>query len=168
MKTNISALMSLISEEERNLNNLIRNAKGHLFNTTIEELNGRTNIIEDYKSDLDEELENIERTYTKLSKLKSVLHEKNNTLTLKDGRTIVCAISDNTYLRKIKEFYEGMITYRSTKSRVTEVNNSYFESHTLNFDVKEIKTKLEAIDSQIRETDFEISKLNSIEFDIEL
>ena len=55
---------------------------------------------------------------------------------------------------------------KNTKKRVTEVNNSYFESKTLNFDQSKLKKRLEEIDSEIQKTDFEISKLNSIEFNI--
>ena len=69
-------------------------------------------------------------------------------------------------LRKLKTIYEQLLTLKNSKRRVTEVNNSYFECRTLNFDAKKIKEKLEKISDEIQETDFEISKLNSIEFDI--
>ena len=61
-----------------------------------------------------------------------------------------------------------MLTFRNIKRRVTEVNNSYFECKTVNFDIDEIKNELMVIESKIQNTDFEISKLNSIEFDIDI
>ena len=68
----------------------------------------------------------------------------------------------------MKTTFEGIINYRNVKKRVTEVNNSYFECKTLNFDVNKIKDELNVIDSKIQQTDFEISKLNSIEFEIDI
>lgn len=46
MKTNISTLMNLISEKERNLNNKTFIIKNLAINTSVEELDGRVNIIE--------------------------------------------------------------------------------------------------------------------------
>ena len=61
-----------------------------------------------------------------------------------------------------------MLTFRNIKRRVTEVNNSYFECKTVNFDIDEVKNELMVIESKIQNTDFEISKLNSIEFEIDI
>lgn len=52
--------------------------------------------------------------------------------------------------------------------RVTEVNNSYFQIQEINYNQEEIKSQIQQLDLKIRNTDFEISKLNSIEFDIDL
>ena len=108
----------------------------------------------------------IEKISKELSRLKAILYEKNNEFKLSDGRTIQQAIVDNTNLRKLKTTYENLLLLKNTKKRVTEVNNSYFESKTLNFDQSKLKKRLEEIDSEIQKTDFEISKLNSIEFNI--
>lgn len=104
----------------------------------------------------------------RISKLKSILYEKNNNFKLSDGRTIQTAIVDNANLRKMKLTYENMLTFRNIKRRVTEVNNSYFECKTVNFDIDEVKNELMVIESKIQNTDFEISKLNSIEFEIDI
>ena len=166
MKTNISALMNLISEEERNLSNIMYSIDEYAINTTVEELDGKINIIEDNKETFDLYLEEIEKGVKELSKLKTILYEKNNQFKLSDGRSIQQAIVDNTNLRKLKSTYENFLVLKQSKKRVTEVNNSYFESKTLNFKSKEIKKRLQEIDNQIQNTDFEISKLNSIEFEI--
>ena len=49
MKTNISSLMNLISEEERNFTNKNYNVRKYAINTSVEELNGRITIIKDNK-----------------------------------------------------------------------------------------------------------------------
>lgn len=157
--------MSKINEEESNLNTLMTNIKEHLYSTSIKELDGSETVLENYKQDLDEELKSLETSYQFLTKLKKFQFIKNNSLKLSDGRTIQQAISDNNYLRKLKNFYNSIVNNRSTKQRITEVNNSYFECRNLNYDVKEIRNKIEKITQEIETTEFEISKLNSIEFD---
>lgn len=166
MKTNISTLMSLISEEERILNNKCYTIKGYAINTSVEELDGRVNVIEDNKEEFDLDLKEIERSTKELSRLKAVLYEKNNQFKLSDGRSIQQAIVDNTNLRKLKTAYEQLLSLKNSKKRVTEVNNSYFECKTINFDSKQLRERLEKIDNEIQKTDFEISKLNSVEFEI--
>ena len=157
--------MSKINEEESNLNTLMTNIKEHLYSTSIKELDGSETVLENYKQDLDEKLKSLETSYQLLTKLKKFQFIKNNSLKLNDGRTIQQAISDNNYLRKLKNFYNSIVNNRSTKQRITEVNNSYFECRNLNYDVKEIRNKIEKITQEIETTEFEISKLNSIEFD---
>ncbi len=165
MKLNLTTLMNKINEEESNLNTLMSNIKEHLYSTSIKELDGSETVLENYKQDLNEELNSLETSYQLLTKLKKFQFIKNNSLKLNDGRTIQQAISDNNYLRKLKNFYNSIVNNRSTKQRITEVNNSYFECRNLNYDVKEIKNKIEKITQEIETTEFEISKLNSIEFD---
>lgn len=166
MKTNISSLMSLIAEQEKKLNNVCFTISEYAVNTTTEELDGRVNTIENNKEIFDLNFQEIENSAKRLSKLKSVLYEKNNMFKLTDGRTIQEAIVDNANLRRVKTAYEELLNLKNTKKRVTEVKNSYFECKTLNFNIKDLKNKIKLIDEQIQKTDFEISKLNSIEFDI--
>ena len=166
MKTNISSLMNLISELEKNLSSKIYSIEDYALNISIEELDGKVNLVEDNKEIFNLNLEEIEKASKELSRLKAILYEKNNEFKLSDGRTIQQAIVDNTNLRKLKTTYENLLLLKNTKKRVTEVNNSYFESKTLNFDQNKLKKRLEEIDSEIQKTDFEISKLNSVEFSI--
>jgi len=166
MKTNITALMNLISEVERNLNNLSYSIRDYAINTTVEELDGRVNVIEDNKESFDIAKEELEKNSKELSRLKALLYEKNNEFKLSDGRSIQQAIVDNTNLRRLKSSYEQLLLCKNSKKRVTEVNNSYFECKTINFDSKKLKEKLEEMENEIQNTDFEISKLNSIEFDL--
>ena len=164
MKINLSSLMCLIDENERQYSSLFFALKKHVLNTSIQELNGTTNIVEDNKKDFQEELAEVER----LSKLKNILYEKNNSFKLSDGRTIQSAIVENSNLRKLKDNLQTLLNYRNLKQRVTEVNNSYFQIQEINYNQEEIKSQIQQLDLKIRNTDFEISKLNSIEFDIDL
>ena len=166
MKTNISALMNLISEEERNLSKRSYTINEYAISISIEELDGKTNVIEDNKEAFDLDFKELETSVNKLSKLKRILYEKNNQFKLNDGRSIQQAIVDNTNLRKLKSTYEQLLLLKNSKKRITEVNNSYFECRTVNFDTKKLRERLEEIDKEIQKTDFEISKLNSVEFEI--
>lgn len=166
MKINISSLMGLISEEERCLNSKIYSIKDYAINVTVEELDGKVNLIEDNKEVFDLNLEEIERSSKELSRLKTILYNKNNEFKLSDGRNIQQAIVDNTNLRKLKSMYEELLLLKNSKKRVTEVNNSYFECKNINYNANQLRKRLDEIDNEIQKTDFEISKLNSIEFDI--
>lgn len=166
MKTNIQALMNKIAEEEKNLLDIATSMKSHTINTTIEELDGRKNITEDYKEEFEEELKQVEEKIQSIILLKKTLHQKNNEFTLSDGRTIQEAIVENTYLRKLKQIYEGFMTYKSKTTRVSEYHDAYFECRETNFDRKKMKKIIKELDKQIGDTDFEITKCNSFEFKI--
>ena len=153
MKINLSSLMCLIDENEKQYSSLFFALKKYVLNTSIQELNGTTNVVEDNKKDFEEELTEVKRLSSEISKLKGVLYEKNNFFKLSDGRTIQTAIVENSNLRR---------------QRVTEVNNSYFQIQEINYNQEEIKSQIQQLDEKIRNTDFEISKLNSIEFEINL
>ena len=168
MKINLSSLMCLIDENERQYSSLFFALKKHVLNTSIQELNGTTNIVEDNKKDFQEELAEVERLSKEITKLKSILYEKNNSFKLSDGRTIQSAIVENSNLRKLKDNLQTLLNYRNLKQRVTEVNNSYFQIQEINYNQEEIKSQIQQLDLKIHNTDFEISKLNSIEFEIDL
>ncbi len=88
---------------------------------------------------------------------------------LSDGRTIQSAIVENSNLRKLKDNLQTLLNYRNLKQRVTEVNNSYFQIQEINYNQEEIKSQIQRLDLKNSVTlIFEISKLNSIEFDIDL
>ena len=168
MKINLSTLMCLIDENERKYSSLLYALKKHVLNTSIQELNGTTNIVEDNKKDFNEELSEVNKLANDISKLKSILYEKNNSFKLSDNRTIQTAIVENSNLRKLKDNLQSLLNYRNLKQRVTEVNNSYFQIQEINYNQEEIKSQIQQLDKKIRETDFEISKLNSIEFEINI
>ena len=168
MRINISGLMNLIADEERKFHNLSISLSSNVYSSSIQELNGTVNVIEEYKEEFSNTLEELIATVNKITKLKTILYEKNNIFKLSDGRTIQEAITENNYLRRVKFIYDNILTYRDITKRVTEVNNSYFEVKKVNFNVDNIKRKQEEINKIIQDTDFEISKLNSIEFEIDI
>lgn len=168
MKTNLSNLMNIVVEEERKFASYSYSLKEYVYNTSTQELDGTINIIEDYKNDFEKDFEDYKKTQEKITKIKSIIYQKNNTFKLPDGRTIQEALVDNTNLRKMKSLYNYLITQKNVKKRVTEVNNSYFECKTINFDIDKIREEYEILEKKIQDTDFEISKLNSIEFEVEL
>lgn len=168
MKTNLSNLMNIVVEEERKFSSYSYSLKEYVYNTSTQELDGTINIIEDYKDDFEKDFEDYKNTQERITKIKSIIYQKNNTFKLPDGRTIQEALVDNINLRKMKNLYNYLITQKNVKKRVTEVNNSYFECKTINFDIDKIREEYEILEKKIQDTDFEISKLNSIEFEIEL
>ena len=168
MITNLANLMSIVSEEEKKFSNYGYSLRNYAYNTSIQELDGKINITEDYKKDFEKYYEELNKTQEKIIKAKTVIYEKNNLFKLSDGRTIQEAIVENTMLRKMKTYYESLLEKRNSKRRITEVNNSYFECKTLNYDVEKIQKQFDEIEKKIQKTDFEISKLNSKEFEVDI
>ena len=168
MKINISGLMTIIADEERKFNNLANSLRTNIYNTSIQELNGTINVIEDYKDEFTKNMISYKESLTKITRLKSILYEKNNSFKLSDGRTIQEAIIENTNLRKMKGTYDYILSFKNTKRRVTEVNNSYFENKTVNYDIESLKKEMEILENKIQKTDIEIFKLNSIEFEVQM
>ena len=168
MKINLSSLMSLIDEDEKLYSSLFYNLKDYVYNTSIKELNGTINLIEDNKDDFSNVVSEIKRLLSEISKLKNILYEKNNSLKLTDGRTIQSAIVENCNLRKLKNNLQSLLNSRNSMKRVTEVNNSYFLIQEINYNQNEINLEIQKLEEKIRNTDFEISKLNSVEFEINL
>ena len=168
MKTNLANLMQIVSEEEKKFSNYGYNLRSYAYNTSIQELDGKVNVTEDYKHDFEKVYEELKKSQERIIKIKTAIYEKNNQFKLTDGRTIQQAIVENTMLRKIKNYYETLLEKRNSKKRVAEVNNSYFECKTLNYDIEKIKAEYEEIEAKIQRTNFEISKLNSCEFDVDI
>ena len=168
MKTNISGIMLMISDYTSRSSILERYIKNHVYNTSIQELSGNVTVMEDYKNDFIEELKEYQDCLEKITKLKGILYQKNTEFKLSDGITIQEAIVKNANDRKLKAMYDYLVSFRNSKTRMTEVNNSYFECKDINYDTDKIKKEIDRLEKEIQNIDFEISKLNSIEFEIEL
>ena len=168
MRTNIANLMTILAEEERKFTSLGYELKEVVYSVSTQELDGTVNVIEDYKDTFIKDFEEYKKAQKRITKIKSIIHQKNNTFKLPDERTIQEAIIDNANLRKMKTLYNYLKESRNSKKRVTEVNNSYFECKTVNFDSEKIEQEYEELEEKIQNTDFEISKLNSIEFDVDI
>lgn len=168
MKTNISNLMNLAAEYERNLNTLSRALLQNIHTVTIKELDDKENIINDSKNDFQEEYAEYMELSHKIASIKKSIYLKNNELKLPDGISIQDALVEVSLLRKKQNLLNQILTYKNTTQRITEVNNSYFECRKVNFDAQELKIELNKISEKIQTIEFEISKLNSLEFEIEL
>ncbi len=68
----------------------------------------------------------------------------------------------------MKAVYLHLLSQKNSKRRITEVNNSYFECKEVNFDPEKLKEEYQLLEKKIQDTDFEISKLNSIEFEMDI
>ena len=53
MKINLSSLMCLIDEKEKKYSSMFFSMKKHVFNTSVQELSGVVNVIEDNKKDFE-------------------------------------------------------------------------------------------------------------------
>ena len=166
MKINISGLMNLISDYDKQLDRLWNFLRSKVYSMSIQELNGTVNVITNAYDEYQDVLDEYKDKLDKVTQLKTILYEKNNTFKLSDGRTIQTAIIDNSNLRKLKITYEELLDYNDYKKRITEVNNSYFECNKLNYNKEKIKDELNTLNDKIQKTDFEISLLNSQEFNI--
>lgn len=165
MKTNISSLMIMLSNKESELASAKSDILDYAVNTSIQELDGTVNVTEDYKEDFDEAYAKVDNLVKEITKIKATINAKNNEFKLSDGRSIQEAIAENGVLRKVRTTYKSLLTRKASKRRETEVNNSYFECRILNFNSKELKEKIEELDKKIENTDFEIARLNSVEFE---
>lgn len=166
MKTNITDLMNQISTEEKKLTELSNYLSSSVYSETTEELNGRKNVISDIKEEYQNKLKEYSSLSSKISKMKCTLYNKNNMFKLSDGRTIQEALTENSILRNELSLYSNIILFSNKKTRITEVNNSYFLCCEINYNKKDLEKKIKQIEEKIQKTDFEISKLNSVEFDI--
>lgn len=168
MKTNIANLINMVAEDERKLNVLSRGVINHIYTVTAKELDGKENVIEDYKEDFESDYSQYNELLKRIEKMKKIIYLKNNELKLPDGSSIQDALVEVGLLRKKFNLLNQLCEHKSSNRRITEVNNSYFECRTLNFDAKKLKEELNEIENKIQSIEFEISKLNSIEFDIEI
>lgn len=168
MKTNLTNLMSIVSEHERNLHMLDSKLRSHICTTTIEELDGRKTIIEDYREDFKNEFIEYNELFEKIQIAKQIISKKNNELRLPNGGTIADALITINLLRKKMFLLEGFLQEKSSKRRITEVNNSYFEAREINFDASAMKEVYDKIQEEIQSLEFEISKLNSKEFEVDM
>ena len=166
MKTNLSNLMNLVSEYERNLSIIDANLRSHVYTTTIEELDGKKNITEDFREDFKNEFIEYNNLFEKIQIAKQTIASKNNEYKLSDGSTIADALITISLLRKKLRLVESFLNEKNSKHRITEVNNSYFESREINFDSSAMKELYNKLQGEIQHLEFEISKLNSKEFEV--
>lgn len=168
MKTNMTDLMSRISQMQRDFDDLEFKIRTNSTNTKIIELNGNEQTIE--KS---EDFEKNYNEYLRLSeiipKLKGILYKRNNTLMLPAPEiTIQEALAKIQTLRTLLATIKTLASKKPYKRRTTENTNSYFTSVELAYDKEAMQELEKELIEQIQALEFAINKLNSEEFEIDL
>lgn len=165
MMTNLVDLRSKISMLEREYSDLYYQLKLNCMNKKAIELDGHEQVLKDYLY-FDDDFEKLENMAVKIVQLKGILFEKNNSLKLSNGDTIQKAIVDVQNKRKMLELVNTLAKKEPSKTRVSETNNSYFETEELAFDKTRMIEEKEALIKQIQKIELEISQLNSEMFEI--
>ena len=168
MKTNMTDLMSRISQMQSDFDDLELKIRTNSTNTKIIELNGNEQTIE--KS---EDFEKNYNEYLRLSKiipkLKGILYKRNNTLILPVFEiTIQEALAKIQTLRALLATIKALASKKPYKRRTTENTNSYFTSIELAYDKEAMQELEKDLIEQIQSLEFGINKLNSEEFEIDL
>ena len=168
MKTNMTDLMSRISQMQSDFDDLELKIRTNSTNTKIIELNGNEQVIE--KS---EDFEKNYNEYLRLSKiipkLKGILYKRNNTLILPVSEiTIQEALAKIQTLRALLATIKALASKKPYKRRTTENTNSYFTSIELAYDKEAMQELEKDLIEQIQSLEFGINKLNSEEFEIDL
>lgn len=168
MVTNLIKLMSLIKEQEKDFQEKCVLLTIYSKNKTAIEVNSPSHkeSLEFNSADFQETLDEISRLEEEIIKNKSILFERNNSLKLPNGKTIQSAINVISIKKTLLKNLEYIKDIKITKERITEVNNSYYIQTEPSFDTFSINNKIEQLKQEIIDTEFEISKLNSIEFEI--
>ena len=73
MVTNLASLMSIVSEEEKKFSNYGFNLRSYAYNTSIQELDGRENLTENYKKDFEKYYDELNKAQEKIIKIKKVI-----------------------------------------------------------------------------------------------
>lgn len=167
MKTNLVDLMSRISQLEREYNELSLELRSHCMNIKVIELNGSEQVLEEYPDFIEKFKKYMELSDT-ISKLKGILYEKNNSLTLSTGMTIQQALVFIQNNRNNLELIKILAKKNPVKYRTTETNNSYFTAKELAYDKRYMEQTEQELKTIIQRTELEISQLNSQMFEIEI
>ena len=159
MKTNMTDLMSRISQMQSDFDDLELKIRTNSTNTKIIELNGNEQVIEE-----SEDFEKNYNEYLRLSKiipkLKGVLYKRNNTLMLPVLRiTIQEALAKIQTLRALLTTIKALASKKPYKRRTTENTNSYFTSIELAYDKEAMQELEKDLIEQIQSLEFGINKL---------
>lgn len=166
MKTNLTNIMSEVKKYQDELSEIEYYLKGNNVIKSTIELNGNEMTLEKVE-DFDEKMERADYLVNRIAYLKSVIAEKNSNEILSNDLSIAGNLDLLAKLRIRVETYQRLLSIKETKKRITEVNNSYYLHSIPVFDKKEIAEKKKETEDIIQSIELEISKVNSIEFEIE-
>ena len=166
MKTNLVDLMSRVSQLESEYSDMAYTLMCHSMNIRIIELDGNSQILEEYPNFKDD-FEEFCELGDEITRLKGIIFEKNNSLTLRNGDTIQKTLIDIKNKRKQLELVKKLAKQTPSKRRTSETNNSYFTSKELAYDKDKMEGLQENLTTEILNHELEISQLNSIMFEID-
>lgn len=166
MKTNLTNIMSEVKKYQDELSEIEYYLKGNNVIKSTIELNGNEMTLEKVE-DFDEKMERADYLVNRIAYLKSVIAEKNSKEILSNDLSIAGNLDLLAKLRIRVETYQRLLSIKETKKRITEVNNSYYLHSLPVFDKKKIEEKKKETEDIIQSIELEISKVNSIEFEIE-
>ncbi len=164
MKTNLTDLMSRVSKLEKESSDLQYDLQFNCMNTSIIELNGHTEIIEE-NSDFDEKFNKLLTTQKEIIKLKTIISKKNNELKLSNGNTIAETIIELQNKRQTLHLMKELSSKKPYKKRTTETNNSYFTNKELAYDKRDMERSYELLNEDIQHLELELSQLNAEMFE---
>lgn len=165
MKTTLSKLMIELAQMEKDLAELRYSLSSKSTNTKTIELDGTEQILEehlDFKDDFDK-LQEL--TYA-IAEIKGIISKQNNTIFLKNGKTIQESLILLGNLRSFLDVVNSLANRNSTKTRNSENTHSYFLCKDLTYNKQEMKLLAEKIKMEIHDIETEISELNSTEFEL--
>lgn len=166
MKTNLTNIMSEVKKYQDELSEIEYYLKGNNVIKSTIELNGNEMTLEKVE-DFDEKMERADYLVNRIAYLKSVIAEKNSKEILSNDLSVAGNLDLLAKLRIRVETYQRLLSIKETKKRITEVNNSYYLHSLPVFDKKKIEEKKKETEDIIQSIELEISKVNSIEFEIE-
>ena len=110
MKTNLANLMSIVVDEEKKFASLGYSLKEYAYNTSTQELNGTTNVIEDYKEDFAKECYGIMNMQCYIPKTivqynrKAFIAKENNIRITFDSNIIATEACTNIYEKNLNMY----------------------------------------------------------------
>lgn len=167
MKTNVTDLMSRLSQMQSDFLDLSYKIRQNCIKTSIIELNGNTQVI-DVAEDFDENYIRFIKLSNIIPKLKGILYTRNFTAKLENGMTIQEALARINVLRTMLTTFETLASKKPCKKRTTENTNSYFTSVELVYDKEKMKKMKEEAIAEIQALEFEINQLNAVEFELDI
>lgn len=165
METNLNDIMSKVSELEREFSELGYELRSESINIKTIELDGKEQTLEEYPEFMNK-FHRYEYLVDEITRLKGIIFERNNTLTLKNGYTIQKALVLMNKYQKELELVRSLNKQIPSKNRRTEVNNSYFISKELAYNKDDMKEKEIKLIEKIENIKSEINSLNALTFTI--
>lgn len=167
MKVSISDLMQRIAMLEDERTKLVEGLRYANKNIKTQEING-TNVGFDLTKcdDFDERFNRYMKIIEIIPTLKGIIDQKNNDFKLNNGLTIKQAILQNQYYRSAVKMLDILSEAKNSTDRFSNSGDSYYEITTLAYEPKVMKEKAKEIREKLLQTESEITKLNSVPFEV--